>query len=305
MMDRYQLRYFLAVVDNGNFSRAAVQCNVAQPSLSVGIAKLERALGAALFARSNQRVELTDAGVRFLHFARRIEGEFNAAQRVMGGALPTVLVRVGMLGSIPVCFVMKALAAMAALDATTRVEIVDGSERELAGHLARGRVDFAVTLIDRGSDRFDEELLFEEGYALAVPKDHPRAAEKSVRGEDLAGDTMIVRRHCEALAETSRHFTERGVRPRFSYRSTNDERVLALVSAGLGITVMPECFAFNGVSRPRLAGFSLRRKIGIMFGQGARTGDVASHPLLNSLRSTARSASAGIVRPTVASADTA
>lgn len=287
MIDRYQLRYFLAIVDNGNFSRAAAQCNVAQPTLSVGIAKLERALGARLFARSNQRVQLTDPGTRFLSFARRIEGDFNAAQRSVSINGPSILLRVGVLRSVPVSLTMKAVADMNACDPTAEIEIIDGNERELAGQMARGRVDCAVTLIDRGSDRFDEELLFEEGYALAVPTRHPLAGEESVRGEDLAGNIMIVRRHCEALGETSRHFTERGIRPRFSYRSTNDERVLALVSAGLGITVMPECFTADGVSRPCLSGFALRRKIGLMFAQGSRTGDVASHPLLAALRSAA------------------
>ena len=66
MIERYLLRYFLAVVDQGNFSRAAAHCLVSQPTLSVGIAKLEQAVGAPLFLRSNQRVELTEAGSRLM-----------------------------------------------------------------------------------------------------------------------------------------------------------------------------------------------------------------------------------------------
>jgi DNA-binding transcriptional LysR family regulator len=62
MIDRYQLRYFLAVADHGNFSRAAAHCNVAQPTLSVGIAKLEKDLGTQLFIRNSRRVQLTGAG---------------------------------------------------------------------------------------------------------------------------------------------------------------------------------------------------------------------------------------------------
>ncbi|WP_374410890.1 LysR family transcriptional regulator [Novosphingobium colocasiae] len=284
MMDRYHLRYFLAVVDHGNFSRAAAHCNVAQPTLSVGIAKLESALGTKLFVRTNQRVELTVAGARFLNFARRIEGEFNAAQRAMAQTAPAALFRVGVLGSIPGALIARAVAASLAVDPSLRIEIVDGSERELSAHVARGRVDCAVTLIDRGSDRFEEELLFEEGYALALWADHPRAAEAVVQGEDLAADTMIVRRHCEALGETSRHFTERGVRPRFSYRSNNDERVLALVAAGLGITIMPDCFEAPAVVRSRLSGFTLRRKIGVAYTLESHASGVSTHPFLQTLR---------------------
>ena len=56
MMDRYLLRYFLAVIDQGNFSKAAAACNVSQPTLSVGIANLEKMLSRPLFVRTNRRV---------------------------------------------------------------------------------------------------------------------------------------------------------------------------------------------------------------------------------------------------------
>src|SRR3546814_5122772 len=78
---------------------------------------------------------------------------------------------------------------------------------------------------------------------------------------------MMVRRHCEVLSETSRYFTERGVRPRFSFRTTNDDKTLALVRAGLGITLMPDSYRDPEVARPRLCGFDLTRKIGILHGQ--------------------------------------
>ena len=87
MIDRYLLRYFLAVIDQGSFSKAAVHCNVSQPTLSIGIAKLERLLTRPLFLRSNRRVQLTEAGVQFAVHARRIESEFNLAERAAGGEI--------------------------------------------------------------------------------------------------------------------------------------------------------------------------------------------------------------------------
>src|ERR1700739_1541118 len=101
MIDRYLLRYFLAVVDRGTFSKAAEQLNVAQPTLSVGIARLERLLGAGLFHRSSQRVTLTEAGVRLSAHARRIESEFNQAEASVSGMKATKVVRVGVLSTIP------------------------------------------------------------------------------------------------------------------------------------------------------------------------------------------------------------
>lgn len=267
MIDRYQLRYFLAVVDHGNFSRAAAYCNVAQPTLSVGVAKLERALGGPLFLRSSQRVQLTPAGARFLNHARRIESDFNLAVQDMTGASPTGIARIGVLRSIPGCMLADVARHLEESRSGWLVEFVEGSERELVGHLARGRIDLALTLVGRGGDRFPEEPLFEEGYSLAVGANHPLGREPVIAAEALADNVMIVRRHCEALSETSRHFTERGVRPHFAFRSTNDERVAQMVAAGMGVTVMPDCFEWPGVMRPRLAGFQLRRTIGMLLGE--------------------------------------
>lgn len=261
MLDRYLLRYFLAVVDQGNFSRAAAACNVSQPTLSVGIAKLERELGHALFVRSNQRVELTDAGARFLVHARRIEREFNVAAQAMAMATDLPSFRLGVISSLPGALVAAAVAD-AQPERTHRFELLFASERELAGHLVKGRIDLALTLVDRRADRFAERAVITEGYRLALCAMHPLVAEPSIAPERLANETMIVRRHCEALSETSRFFTERGVRPHFALRSTNDERVLEMVAAGLGLTVMPNCYSRDGVVRPRLPGFDVQRTIG-------------------------------------------
>ena len=124
----------------------------------------------------------------------------------------------------------------------------------------------------------------EEGYRLALPASHPLAAREEVAAEELAADTMIVRRHCEALAATSRHFTARGVRPFFALRTYDDGRAMALVEAGLGLTVMPDCFAAPGISRPRLSGFDERRTIGLLHAPGLPAERRARSPILDALR---------------------
>lgn len=266
MIDRYLLRYFLAVMDSGNFSRAAAQCNVSQPTLSVGIAKLERELGRTLFLRTNRRVELTEAGVQFAAHARRIESEFAAAERSLAGdAAARATVRLGILSTIPSDWVFELATRFAAHLREERVEVSEGREGELLERLRRGRIDMALTLI-RSDTRLESEVLLTEGYSLAVPAHHPLAHEREVEGEALADNVMIVRRHCEVLAETSRHFTSRGVRPFFTARTTSDERALAMVKAGLGVTVMPDGFSSAGVARPKMAGFDHVRNIGVVFG---------------------------------------
>lgn len=282
MMSRTHLRQFLAVVDTGNFTRAALHINVAQPTLSAGIAELEKRLGAKLFTRTNRRVQLTEAGNRLLAHARAIEREFHLAeQSVTGIAAPVRPIRLGILVTI-------ATARLEALAAAWRgpepLELTEGSERDLTAALASGRLDLALTLLRPGETRFTRESLYAEPYRLALPETHSLAHRETVAPEEVAGDTMIARRSCEMLAETSRFFTERGVRPPFSLRSPNDDRVMAMVRAGLGITVAPASLAIPGVAMPGLAGFGATREIGLLFAPHWADHYGEDHPLPAAIR---------------------
>jgi DNA-binding transcriptional LysR family regulator len=284
MIDRYLMRYFLAVVDCGSFSKAARQLNVAQPSLSVGIGKLERMLGASLFQRTSKRVLITEAGSRLAVHARRIESEFNLAEAAVAGMQAARVLRLGVISTFPIALLAAAIEMARYSAARERLQVVPGNEREMLQRLGRGQIDVALTIVREDSDRFTREVLFSEHYALAVHDGHPLAAAATIAAEDLADNTMIVRRHCEVLAETSRHFTERGVRPFFAFRGTHDEQVLALVRAGLGVTVMPASYTLSGVARPRLTGFNLQRQIGLLYAGHADHLYHAASPLLQALR---------------------
>lgn len=264
MIDRYLLRYFLAVIDHGNFTRAAENCHVTQPTLSLGIARLEQIVGQPLFHRTNRRVDLTSAGARFAHHARRIEAEFNQAERAIKQEERKQVVRLGILTSLPTSLI--ASIARALQDASDlQVEFVEGRARELAERLSSARIEAALTLSRGAQERGHFEPLFSEGYRLAMPASHPLVGERELKAEALADNVMIVRRHCELLPETSRHFTQRGVRPFFAARTTSDDRALAHVAAGVGVTIMPDCFEAPGVARVALQGFDHVRTIGLAY----------------------------------------
>ncbi len=283
MIDRYLLRYFLAVIDSGTFTAAAAQANVSQPTLSAGIAKLERETGTKLFRRNSQRVELTEAGVRFAVHARRIEREFNLAQASIGGLAAAGTLRLGVLGTIATAE-LAAFAAQAAQAAPgLAIEIVEGSATALSQHLARGRIDLALTAT-HGEPSPELEALRSEPYVLALPVTHPLAAEAVIPGEALAGETMIVRRNCEALSETSRYFTRRGIRPFFALRTANDDRALEMVAAGLGATVIPASHRHDGVASPALLGFGLCRTLVLAWGDETAAIRKSAAPLVTALR---------------------
>ncbi|QNE30657.1 LysR family transcriptional regulator [Sphingomonas sp. NBWT7] len=265
MIDRYHLRYFLAVVDTGNFSRAAAACNVSQPTLSVGIAKLEKALGHPLFNRTNRRVALTQAGARLLDHARMIEGGFAAAERAVAGAAATRTVRIGVLSTISRRTIEAFLVDRLSRGDGDRVEIVEGQDRDLRGRLARGRIDVALLALRDADISAGASAIVSEGYSLALSITHPLAGRTIVAAEELANDAMIVRRHCELLSQTSRFFIARGVRPFFAARTTSDDKALAHVRAGLGITVMPNGFREPGIARVPLDTFDFVRALGLVF----------------------------------------
>nr|WP_274705405.1 LysR family transcriptional regulator [Sphingomonas sp. H160509] len=255
------MRYFLAVVDQGNFTRAAAQCRISQPTLSVGIAKLEASLGQTLFLRTNRRIELTPSGTRFAVHARRIEAEFAAAERDLQDTAPTKLVRLGIATTLPPSWIAAALGRARRASTTERLEVVEGRSSELVALLDRGRIDVMLGAI---GDDPRGRVLFEEGFAVAVANDHRLAGRATLAVADVAEETMIVRRHCEALAETSRFFTARGVRPFMAARTVSDDRALTYVRAGLGMTVMPLSFASEGIAMIRLTGFDPTRRVGVL-----------------------------------------
>ncbi len=261
MIERYVLRYFLAVVDQGNFTRAAAQCRISQPTLSVGIAKLEASLGQTLFLRTNRRIELTPSGTRFAVHARRIEAEFAAAERDLQDTAPTKLVRLGIATTLPPSWIAAALSRARRSSTTERLEVVEGRSSELVALLDRGRIDMMLGAI---GDDARGRVLFEEGFAVAVASDHRLAGRATLAVADVAEETMIVRRHCEALAETSRFFTARGVRPFMAARTVSDDRALTYVRAGLGMTVMPLSFASEGIAMIPLTGFDPTRRVGVL-----------------------------------------
>lgn len=284
MIDRYLLRYFLAVMDEGNFTRAAAHCRVSQPTLSVGIAKLETIVGTPLFNRTNRRVELTTAGARFAQHARRIEAEFAAAERSARSEAQVRVVRIGVVSTLPSELVGVALHAACAAMAPDALEIIEGRGRDLRLQIERGGIDAAVC--DLGEDRTGD-ILFDENYAIALPADHRLADRETIGAEELGGETMFVRRHCEALADVSRFFTQRGIRPFMAARTVNDDRAVAYVQAGLGITVMPRCFARDGIAMAALSGFTQRRTIGAIESPGAAdrlNGNAGYRSFLDALR---------------------
>ncbi|MEX1147893.1 MAG: LysR family transcriptional regulator [Sphingomonadales bacterium] len=264
MFELYQLRYFLAVVETGSFTKAAERACVTQPTLSAGIQKLEGALGVRLFNRTNRRVFLTEAGVQFVERAKAILHQCNLAHRELTEVEGSRVLRIGVLMTVPAALLRRLLGAFLSREPGAVLDLFEGTEQEIANRLESGGIDVALTLL-RGTEATATPL-FEEGYVVILPTSHPLARKQVIDGRALANEPTIVRTRCEVLSETSRYFTAQNVRPRLVYRTAQDERAVAMVAAGVGFTTVPESYRDAGVAQVRLNGFDYRRRIGLMRG---------------------------------------
>lgn len=268
MIDRYMLRYFLAVAETGNFGRAAQGLGVTQPTLSAGVAKLESQLGARLFDRNRRGVALTPAGSRFLARARRIAAEYELALQELREAPAPRVLRVGLLATIPTAALDAILSRHRREAADEVLEMLEGSERDLVERLDRGRLDVALTVVRPHHARFRPEALRSEAYLMVLPADHPLAGQGSLEAEQLAREPMVLRRHCEALPEINHFFTAHGVRPHLVLKTRSDERMMAVVRAGAGIGMMPESFGGAGLRFVPVRDFDLQREVGLLYAPG-------------------------------------
>lgn len=266
MFELYQLRYFLAVVETGSFTKAAQRVSVSQPTLSAGIQKLEQVLEAQLFDRAKRRVFLTSAGARFLEHAKTIMTESQRALSGLKEVPKRQVLSVGVLTTISAFEVHRLFNDFMRTHPKTIVELFEGTERELNSRIERDQLDFSLTIL-RPENKSRSKPLYDEGYSLALSARHPLAKNTQVDVAELADEPTIVRTRCEMLSETSRFFTHHNVRPRLVYRTEQDERALAMVGAGLGITVMPDHYRAESVARVELSGFEKRRTIALIRGR--------------------------------------
>jgi DNA-binding transcriptional LysR family regulator len=186
-----ELRYFIAVAEELNFTRAAERLGMAQPPLSVAIGKLERKLGVQLLERTSRRVALTDAGQTLLDQGRvAVEGLAAAVERARRrGAEPdrlTVAVKAG--GGTAL---LRKITRLCAQDPwLPDVHLLFGYPGGPAGAVRGGAADVAILRRPFDGRGLDAEVLLAEPRVAVLPADHRLAGRRRLRRADLAGEPM-------------------------------------------------------------------------------------------------------------------
>jgi LysR family transcriptional regulator, hydrogen peroxide-inducible genes activator len=241
-MELHQLRYVVAVARAGNFSRAAEQCHVSQPSLSQQIQKLEQELGERLFTRLPRRAKLTTAGEAFLPRAQRVLAELELAQREArdGRELVSGAVVVGVLPTIAPYLLPPVIAAFAKAFPQVEVVVQEETTTRLLKLGSAGELDLLIASLPIADDRFEQEELFREELLLALPSGHPLAKRDTLRLADLDRERFILMKEGHCLGDQVLDFCRRrDFHPQVSCRSGQIETVQALVQAGLGVSLVP------------------------------------------------------------------
>ncbi len=273
-MELHQIRYFLALCAELNFTRAAERCDVAQSSLTRAIKLLESELGGALFHRgaSTHLTHLTGLGERVKPFLTRAYGEVRDASRAAQdfARARSASLRLGLMRTLAPSRLAALLAALRARAPDLDLQVSEAGALALQERLLAGELDAAIYSLGPGDDTLDHLPLYREPFVVVVQAGHRLARRGAVRLSDLQGEPYLARAHCEHAAVIEEAFSWSGVDARPVFGSDRDEWILALAAAGLGYALMPaESAAHPGTVALALAD-GIAREIALVTLRGGR-----------------------------------
>lgn len=190
-VDVRELRYFVAVAEELNFTRAAARLGLAQPPLSAAIGKLERKLGVTLLERTSRRVTLTPAGAVLLEQGRlAIEGVEAAIERTRRKGARADRLTVAVKPGVGTELLRKIILACARDPRMPEVRLLFGHPEGPSAAVRGGAADVAILRSPFGQRGLDTELLLVEPRVAVLPADHPLAGRRELRRADLACEPM-------------------------------------------------------------------------------------------------------------------
>lgn len=280
-MELRQLEQFIAVAEEGQFTRAAIRCTIAQSALSTSIRSLERELGAPLFVRTTRRVELTQAGIALLPEARHTVAAAAAAhaavQEVQGLLRGSLSV-----GGVPTFSLLDQpdlLRRFRAEHPGVEIRYQRGASPTLIEEVRDGRLDVAFVSLP-GSPPADLRVIeITAAPAMLVCRpDHRLAGHRAVSFDELAKETFVgAPVGSMGYQAIDRVFIAAGTERRVPYEVNDVTTALDFVECGLGVTLMVEAVA---ASRPSLravplADSTMRWAIGAVTQPAERLGPAA------------------------------
>jgi LysR family hydrogen peroxide-inducible transcriptional activator len=241
-MELHQLRYFVAVADTGNFSRAAERCHVSQPSLSQQILKLETHLRQRLFDRLGRKVLLTDAGRLLLARAVTILANVDDAERRLrsGDEVPGTRFSVGAIPTIAPFLLPAVVERHLRRWPGVELDVEEDVTARIVQAVAAGELDLGLTALPIDDERLRAEPLLTEPLLLALPPRHRLTRRARITPDHLREERFILLGEMHCLGEQVLSFCRAsGCQPRITCRSAQIATIQALIAAGQGISLLP------------------------------------------------------------------
>lgn len=261
-MDFRQLQYMLKVAEEKSFSKAAQKLYIAQPSLSQYIQKMEQQLGVQLFDRSTTPLKLTYAGELYTETAKQIlDLKDQLLQQMEDIAnLQKGRLAIGLSAFRSTYIMPKVLPVFHNRFPGIEVVLVEGTSQELEALAAKGATDITIMTLPVREDLFSYEPIFTEEILLAVPPNHPLSKRQGenlhnerpqVNLKELKNEPFILLKQDQKLHQIASHLCKQaGFKPRIILESESIEAAHALVTAGMGISFIPDTIAlFRKVSQ--------------------------------------------------------
>ncbi len=287
-MEMHQIRYFLAVSRTLNFTRAAEECNVAQPSLTRAIKQLEAELGGDLFRRERPAAQLTELGQRMHPLLKQCYeaavGARSLATSFKGGKIGTL--RIAIAGAVDIALLIPHLNQLKRMFSTLEFRLLRGTGKEIGEYLKKGEAELCIAVeIDRDWDRLDSWPLFTEGFQLVANRRHPLAAKDRVELEELKQQQLLSRGYCECAGQLNAALNAGDVDLGGSHDVSCEHDLIRLLEADIGIAIMPRSASTpQSLQRAEIEGLDVKRTVQL-YGVAGRERTAVASAVMKMLRS--------------------
>ncbi len=250
-MDFNQVRYFLALADTLNFTRAAEQCHVSQPALTQAIKRLEADLGGDLVSRKPNHIELTSLGLSLRTHFQQIDRTKNlirtTASAVLSGEIAEL--NIGLMCTVGPRMISSMLDEFQQQFPMISLVLHDVTPSKIPDLILSGAIDCAFCSHQgQKTPKVDYIKLFEEPMVVAFHKEHPFSNSESVSVNDITKQRYIDRLHCEFRSQMINYIEDNNIELDVAFRSQREDWIQELIHQGVGVAVLPQ----NSLLRPSL-----------------------------------------------------
>ena len=286
-MEMHQVRYFLAVARVLNFTRAADECNVSQPSLTRAIKQLEAELGGDLFRRERPAAQLTELGQRMHPLLKQCfeaaAGARSLASSFKSGEIGAL--RIALTHSIDLALLIPHLDQIKRQFNRLEFRFLRGSSRDVGEFLKKGEAELGIAAeIDEDWERLDTWPLFTEDFQLVVNRRHRLANQDNIEFEDLRSEQLLSRNFCEHSARLNTSLREHGLDVDHNHEISSEHDLIELLEADIGVAVVPHTSPIpQTLKRATVGGLDARRTVHL-YGVAGRERTAVASAVMRMLR---------------------